>query len=487
MDKQSDSETVFEPFELDDKYTVSAPVKVGGMGIIYIGETKLMHHKVAIKILHAELAEQENMLLRFKLEAEIASSLNHPNIVNVFGSGVTADGKPYIAMDYVEGESLADLIARDGKIEISKCIDIFLQLARAVEYSHEKGVIHRDLKPSNVMLHPDEKGGFLVKLLDFGIAKSNSIENTIARELTLPGTVFGSVLYMSPEQVLGKEVDFRSDIYSFGCLLFHALTGKPPYESKVPVDCMKMHLNDSIPELSAFLPQDHQVESLALIINKCMEKAPAQRFESAALLRSALEKLNETEPAKAQPLAEPAAESQTGSAKAAFSREDGLAALSMILIAAVLIGVPYLSDLNLPRAQSKRDALEAHQKHPENKETALAVDKKVDILLDQAKNAIKERNLKQAEDYARQAYLTTLFLSPDDPKTTEALFFLGQINETRGNYQAALQAYESTLSSWQASFGAMAPQTIAVRQRLEQTQKILSAQKPSSPQPIKED
>jgi serine/threonine protein kinase len=474
MDKQLYPDAAFTPFELDDKYVVSSQIKVGGMGVIYAGETKLMHRKVAIKILHAELAEQKDMLLRFKMEAEIASSLNHPNIVNVFGSGVTSDGKPYLAMDYVEGESLADLIEQNGKVEISKCIKIFVQLARAVEYTHEKNVIHRDLKPSNVMLRADEKEGFVVKLLDFGIAKSTSVENTIARELTLPGTVFGSVLYMSPEQVLGKQVDFRSDIYSFGCLLFHALSGKPPFESKVPVDCMQMHLNDAIPELSALLPEDSLVESLASIINKCMQKDPSQRFESASQLRASLEKLNEAETQSTQIAGSSAVTTDTPpQARPQFTREDGLAALSIILIAIFLVAVPYLVNLDLPKAEAGREAQTPVKKPAENKETTEQIEQRVDDFMSQSESALKKKNTEQAEDFARKAYMSALSLSPDDPKIAEALFQLGQVFEMRHNYQGALQAYNWTLSFRQAKFGEMAPQTISVREKIHETEKLL--------------
>lgn len=465
----------FQSFELDDKYIVTSLITVGGMGEIFAAEMKLTHRKIAIKILHAEFVNQPDMLLRFKMESEIASTLNHPNIVNVFGSGVTSDGKPYLAMEFVEGESLESVLKNQGKIATSQCIDIFLQLARAVEYTHDKGIIHRDIKPSNVMLKSDGKNGYIVKLLDFGIAKTTSVESTIARELTLPGQVFGSVYYMSPEQVLGKAIDFRSDIYSFGCLLFHALAGKPPYVSTVPVDCMQMHIKESIPDLSEYLGEDLYVKALDGIINNCMQKEPSMRFGSASQLRSALEKLSVS---AGQQASGAQAESETPAVSAGtaprFQKKDLLAVISVLIVAALLSSVPFVCNLDLPKAQQERDAKsEASNNMQQSREAALTVSREVDEYILQAESAMKEKDAEQAEQLARKAYFTSLSLAPDDPKIAEALFLLGQIFETRQNYQGALQAYDWTLSFRQAKFGEMAPQTAAVRQRIRETQKLM--------------
>lgn len=476
-----------EPFELDDKYIISSLIKSGGMGNVYAGETKLTHRKIAVKILHGELADQPDMLLRFKMEAEIASSLNHPNIVNVFGSGVTSDGNPYLAMDFVEGESLADLLQSQGPVEITQCIALFLQLARAVEYAHHKGVVHRDLTPGNVMLHPDHKGGFEVKLLDFGIAKTTSVEDTIARELTLPGKVFGSVLYMSPEQVLGKPADFRSDIYSFGCLLFHALTGKPPYDCHVPVDCMQMHLKESIPSLTDYLPEEKKVNALGSIITTCMQKDPAKRFESTEQLRSALESLSASEIEQSEKSeASTTANALSVPAGFSFEKDDAFAALSMLAVAALLCTVPFLVNLDLPKAQAEQNAKKEAQNVQLDKQAAVAVNARVDDLMQQAETAMRSGDGGQAESLARKAYMTSMSLSADDPKIADALYLLGEVFEMRQNYQGALQAFNWTLSSRQAKFGPMAPETATVRQRIRETERLMgSGRKTSTPPQIK--
>ena len=461
------------------------------MGQIYAGETKLVHNKVAVKILHPELVDHPDMLLRFKMEAEIASTLNHPNIVNVFGSGVTPDGKPYIAMDYVEGSSLEHLLEEQGKVGVTECIDYFAQLARAVEFTHEKAVIHRDLKPSNVMLQPDGQGGFIVKLLDFGIAKSTSAESTVARELTIPGTVFGSVYYMSPEQVLGKKVDFRSDIYSFGCLLYHALAGHPPFEADAPVDCMRMHLDEAIPNVANDLPNEPRAEMLAGIVSTCMRKDPAQRFENSGQLRAALEKLNDFDLAAAQ-----AAQSaelkdpEKSKARPKLDKTDVYAALSMFIIALVLSAVPFLYNLDLSKAEKKLpDETDAeHKKAQDSSKEAIAqTSQNVDNFLEQAQAALEKKDYGDAEKLARTAYLSSLSLGPDDPKIAEALFFLGQVFEARKNYDGALQAYNWTLSFREAKFGEMAPQTTIVRQRISEIRSVMgtAAQATAAPPRIK--
>ncbi len=479
MDTPTNSKVEFEPFELDDKYVITHLIAEGGMGKVYAGETKLVRRKIAVKILHPDLCARPEMLLRFKMEAEIASSLSHPNIVNVFGSGVVADGIPYLAMDYVEGQSLETLIQRDGKVKTSLCVEIFTQLARALEYTHDKGVIHRDLKPSNVMLQPEADGKILVKLLDFGIAKSVSVEDTIARELTLPGTVFGSVLYMSPEQILGKKVDFHSDIYSFGCLLYHALTGQPPYQAKNPVDCMQMHVSESIPDLADFLENEHTAGELSKIVNTCLLKDQSQRFESSQQLRLALERVNDeiaaaSGVAAAPPTITAAASSQQNDAR----KNDMLAALSIFIIGAIFSAVPFLIDLNLAKAESKvsepKESKEKDKKQSAARDTAEAT-AKVDDLLAQTQNAMDENDADKAEKLGRQAYLTSLTLPSDNPKIAEALFLLGQVFEMRQNYSGANQAYNWALSFNQSKFGPMAPQTIAVKERVKKLQPLLNA------------
>ncbi|MBX9724538.1 MAG: protein kinase, partial [Candidatus Obscuribacterales bacterium] len=474
-----DSKADFEPFELDDKYVITRLIAEGGMGKVYAGETKLVRRKIAVKILHPELCARPDMLLRFKMEAEIASSLSHPNIVNVFGSGMVAEGIPYLAMDYVEGESLETLIQKDGRVRTSLCVEIFTQLARALEYTHERGVIHRDLKPSNIMLQPEAEGKLLVKLLDFGIAKSVSVEDTIARELTLPGTVFGSVLYMSPEQILGKKVDFHSDIYSYGCLLYHALTGQPPYQSKNPVDCMQMHVNESIPNLADTLENEQCAGELSKIVNTCLLKDQSQRFESSQQLRLALERVNDEIKEASGIAAAPKANTETETPQQSIARKnDMLAALSIFIIGAIFSAVPFLINLNLAKAESKVPAQKDGKgkgKDESVEQAAAEATAKVDDLLAQTQNAMDNKELDKAEKLGRTAYLTSLTLPSDNPKIAEALFLLGQVFEMQQNYSGANQAYNWALSFNQSKFGPMAPQTIAVKERVKKLQPLLNA------------
>ena len=485
LSKDSDSSSVesstetFQSFELDDKYVVKKLVAVGNMGRVYEGETKLVKRRIAIKILHSEFVDNPEMLLRFKLEAEIASSLNHPNIVNVFGSGVTAAGEPYIAMDFVDGHSLEAVLKDGSKIDTTRCADIFLQLARAMEYTHEKGVIHRDIKPSNVMLHNEPGNKYLVKLLDFGIAKSTSVEATVARELTLPGTVFGSVLYMSPEQILGKKVNFDSDIYSFGCLLFHALTGKPPYQSNNAIDCMQMHVKEAIPNVAEYLANDQNAKQWSDVVSTCMQKDPSQRFESTQSLRAAIEKISESVTIQRAITESTEALAIPGTSEKRPSKNDMLAAGSVLLIAGVLFVIPMLININLAKAANP-----PVKKETSNPESTAAersdAEKKVDALIDQVDDAISADRINEAEKLGRKAYLMSLTLPPDDPRIADCLLLLGKIFEMEQNYPGANQAYNWVLTYNKSKYGPMAPQTVSVLARIKALQPLLNKTAPAS-------
>ena len=179
---------------------------------------------------------------RFQLEAEAASCLKHPNIIAVYDYGIAPTGQPYLVMEYLVGESLADLIKRDKNIEQRRVVKIFIQACDALSHAHKKGVIHRDLKSSNIMLVEQEDKSDIVKVLDFGIAKLMPASGKLPQNLTQTGEVFGSPIYMSPEQCLGQTLDQRSDIYSMGTMLYEALTGVPPLVGNTIVDTMQMHV-----------------------------------------------------------------------------------------------------------------------------------------------------------------------------------------------------------------------------------------------------
>lgn len=285
---------------IGEKYAIEALIGDGGMSKVYRASHKLMKRKVAIKMLHAGLVGQAATLTRFKKEAEASSRLNHTNIVTTFDFGLTPDGRPYLVMDYLEGRSFADLLNEERLLDPRRCLKLFIQLCAGLEHAHARGIVHRDIKPSNILVVEDEKGNEVIKLLDFGIAKrvSEDRDEPDAGEdgeskheptLTEAGTVFGSPLYMSPEQVRGEKVDFRSDIYSLSCLLYQSLTGTPIYEADDAMDCMYHHVNDDPEPFNHRCPTADIPEGLQELVFKGLAKSPDNRIQSMEEYRELLE------------------------------------------------------------------------------------------------------------------------------------------------------------------------------------------------------
>jgi len=269
------------------KYKLIESLGSGGMGVVFKAQHILMNKTVALKMLHPHLIVSDHCLIRFQQEAKAASHINHPNIISVFDFGTSESGQPFIVMDYIGGRSLEDLLKVEGALDPERCLRIFIQVADALAEAHKSGVIHRDLKPSNVMLVPDGTSSESVRIVDFGIAK---ILNSDANDqLTKTGEIFGSPCYMSPEQCRGSVLDERSDIYSLGCVLYEALTGKAPFHGETIFETMYFHLNKLPAPLSMppGLGQRYR-NRLEPIIFKSLEKSREQRIQSMAQLSSGL-------------------------------------------------------------------------------------------------------------------------------------------------------------------------------------------------------
>lgn len=256
---------------LGARYDVLDFVGSGGMGTVWKVYDKELKETFAIKVLKPELLADDVSLKRFQQEARLATDLTHANIAAIFGPGEDTEGRPYIIMRYVEGESLADILKREGKLEPERAMDIFWQIHAALTHSHMKGIIHRDIKPSNIIISRTESGGDMVNIIDFGIAKSIYEEVSKTQALTKAIDVFGSPQYMSPEQLLGKEVGPASDFYSLGCVLHEMFTGNPPFQSDNPVELLVLQLNETA-DLSGIPAQ--YAETLGI----CLEKAPLNRI-----------------------------------------------------------------------------------------------------------------------------------------------------------------------------------------------------------------
>ena len=254
--------------KINDRYEIEGLIGEGGMANVYLASDTILDRKVAVKVLRGDLAGDEKFVRRFQREALAASSLSHPNIVEIYDVGED-DGNFYIVMEYIEGKTLKQLIKKRGVLSIPETIDIMLQLLDALQVAHDSYIIHRDIKPQNIMI----KESGLVKITDFGIAMAlNSVE------LTQTNSVMGSVHYLPPEQASGKGSTIRSDIYSLGILMFEMLTGKMPYKGDSAVEIALKHMKEPMPsarELNPVVPQ-----SIENIILKAAAKNPKNRYKN---------------------------------------------------------------------------------------------------------------------------------------------------------------------------------------------------------------
>lgn len=275
-------ETPFPQLEkgrsLASRYEIIEELGRGGMGEVYLAEDTNLKRKVAIKVLPQPFALDKERLARFEREARLLASLNHPNIATIHGLE-KSDDHNFLVMEYIEGDTLAERITK-GPIPMDEALEICHQLAEGLESAHDKGIIHRDLKPANLKVTPDGK----VKILDFGIAKAfqdqpddvdPSKSPAISDEMTRPGMILGTAAYMSPEQTKGKDVDKRTDIWAFGCILYECLTGKRAFKGEEISEMLASILKDE-PDLGK-LSEDTS-NSIRRLLRRCLEKDPKQRL-----------------------------------------------------------------------------------------------------------------------------------------------------------------------------------------------------------------
>lgn len=266
---------------------------VGGMGEVYLAQDMKLGRKVALKILPASFTSEVLRVRRFEQEARAASALNHPNIVTIYEIG-EADDLHYIAMEFIEGQTLRRQISQK-MMEVPEALDTAIQIAGALAEAHSAGIIHRDIKPENVMVRPDG----LVKVLDFGLAKltehrpdsDDSKAPTLMQYKTVPGTVIGTVRYMSPEQARGFDVDPRTDIFSFGIVLYEMLSGRVPFEGENPLELISSIIEKEAMPISRYVPGIP--DDLQRIIEKMLRKNPETRYQTARHLQVDLKNLRE--------------------------------------------------------------------------------------------------------------------------------------------------------------------------------------------------
>ncbi len=271
-------------------YDIVSLLGAGGMGEVYRARDSRLKREVAIKVLPQALSLDADRLRRFEQEALATAALNHPNILAVFDIG-TSEGSPYVVSELLEGETLRERL-RSGSIPVRKTLDYAMQIAHGLAAAHEKGIIHRDLKPENLFVTKDGR----VKILDFGLAKLTQADpgsNTsmpTATHGTEAGVVMGTAGYMSPEQVRGMALDARSDIFSFGAILYEMLSGKRAFHGDTPADTMSSILKEDPPELSE--TNRNVSPALERIVQHCLEKNPESRFHSASDIAFDLEHLS---------------------------------------------------------------------------------------------------------------------------------------------------------------------------------------------------
>ncbi|CAN5570078.1 hypothetical protein BH10CYA1_BH10CYA1_21310 [soil metagenome] len=270
-----------------DRYEIIRVVGRGGMSVVYKAQQLFMQNYVAIKVLNQTLISDPSSFERFKQEAIAAISIRDQNVIQVLDFGIS-DDKAFLIMEYLEGQDLADWLVKNGDMPIERALNIFIQACGGLAHAHTKGVIHRDLKPGNLFLINQSNGHELVKIVDFGIAKIQSTDGTIAQNLTQPGEVFGSPLYMSPEQCQGKSLDARSDIYSLGCVLYETLTGMPPLMGINSFETMNKHVGEQPLSLRGMVPNKEIPELLDICILKSLQKNPEQRQQTMLVFKQEL-------------------------------------------------------------------------------------------------------------------------------------------------------------------------------------------------------
>ncbi len=267
---------------LDGRFRIVELIGTGAMGRVYRAVQIPLNRAVALKVLDSTYGagREESFKQRFLVEAALTAKLNHPNTVRVVDYGSTADGLFFLAMEYLDGETL-EKVSQKGPLPWHRVLSIALQMARALREAHELGVVHRDLKPANViLLHADDDTDF-VKVLDFGLVKSFVEGHELeGRAITQQGMLMGSPPYMAPEQGEKNRADPRSDIYSLGTMVFEMLTGKPPFTGNNVLEIIMKHVNEPLPEVKS-PPQFEPVPaSFKAVVAKCLAKSPMDRFQS---------------------------------------------------------------------------------------------------------------------------------------------------------------------------------------------------------------
>ena len=277
-----------------ERYHILKKLGEGGMGTVYLAEHVKMGRKAALKVMNPGMNSDPDAIARFNREAANASRLNHPNVCGIYDFGETPEGLIYLAMEFIEGESLTSLIEKNGFLPAPRAASIIHQAADALAVAHDYGIVHRDLKPDNIMIAKGRDGSDMVKVVDFGIAKASSSD---AQKVTKTGLVVGTPEYMSPEQLAGDKLDGRSDIYSLGLVAFNCLTGTLPFQSNSAQEAMIMRLTDQPKTLAEMKPEVDWPPELQAVMDKVLARDADERYQKSAEFGRDIAKAVENMPA----------------------------------------------------------------------------------------------------------------------------------------------------------------------------------------------
>ena len=270
---------------LDGRYKIEDVLGQGGMGMVFRATQTSVHRPVAVKTLNPSLAAAPQFFERFRREAEIASRLRHPNVITIYDFGRAQDGTCYYVMELLEGESLRELVKRDGPMTLRRAVNVIEQACRGLAHAHEQGAVHRDIKPHNIMVQQLDKRDF-IKVLDFGLVKA--LEQEDEQQLTSTGQVLGTPQYMPPEQAGGEVVDHRSDLYSMGGVFYYCLTGTSPYGANTVRKALTAALTQPLPTVAAKRQGAPVPPALEEFIQKALAREKEDRYQSAQEFLDAL-------------------------------------------------------------------------------------------------------------------------------------------------------------------------------------------------------
>lgn len=266
---------------IDKKYLVQSVLGEGGMAVVYRAHHVQMERTVVIKVMQGWLLSNRNSVERFERECKLTAKLNHPNIVSVYDVGLINGKEPYLVMEYIKGESLADKINNSGALPFATTANIIIQICRGLQEAHSSGIIHRDLKPDNVLLQHKSDRPDWVKIVDFGI--SNFVHGS--KKLTKTGRMVGTPEYIAPEQLKDRPIDMRTDLYGIGIMMFEMLTGRVPFDGESAESILMKHLLEDPPTMAEVRPELGENNLFQPIVDKLLKKNPDERYQTATELR----------------------------------------------------------------------------------------------------------------------------------------------------------------------------------------------------------